>query len=135
VLVTHNHSSHTNGIKKLKKIYTPKIYAADWEVAKNDTTVITGDGKFKTAKMTVRYMAVPGHTADSVVYGIENVLFTGDVIFAGSMGSTNSSYSKFILRSNIESKILSQQFATILMPGHGPPSTVGAVKQFNTDIL
>ena len=84
--------------------------------------------------MIVRYMAVPGHTADSVVYGIGNVLFTGDVIFAGSMGSTNSSYSKFILRSNIETKILSQQFATILMPGHGPPTTVGAVKQFNFDI-
>ena len=134
ILVTHNHSSHTNGIKTLKKIYTPKIYAADWEVAKNDTTVITGDGKFKVAKMIVRYMAVPGHTADSVVYGIGNVLFTGDVIFAGSMGSTNSSYSKFILRSNIETKILSQQFATILMPGHGPPTTVGAVKQFNFDI-
>ena len=134
ILITHNHSSHTNGIKTLKKIYTPKIYAADWEVAKNDTTVITGDGKFKVAKMNVRYMAVPGHTADSVVYGIGNVLFTGDVIFAGSMGSTNSSYSKFILRSNIETKILSQQDATILMPGHGPPSTVGAVKQFNFDI-
>lgn len=135
ILITHNHSSHINGIKTLKKIYTPKIYAADWEVAGNDTTVITGDGKFKTAKLNVRYMAMPGHTADSVVYQIGNVLFTGDVIFAGSMGSTNSSYSKFILRSNIETKILSQQYATILMPGHGPPTTLGAARYFNPDIL
>lgn len=134
VLITHNHSSHVKGLKTLRKIYTPKIYAADWEIAGNDTSVITGDGKFKVAKMIVRYMAVPGHTSDSVVYGIGNVLFTGDVLFAGSMGSTNSSYSEFILRSNIENKILSQQYATILMPGHGPPSTLGATKSFNTDI-
>ena len=133
VLVTHNHSSHTNGIKTLKKIYTPKIYAADWEVAKNDTTVITGDGKFKTAKMTVRYMAVPGHTADSVVYGIGNIFFTGDVLFAGSMGSTNSSYSEFILRTNIENNIFSQQDGIILMPGHGPPTTLEAAKMFLID--
>ena len=44
VLITHNHGSHVHGLKTLRKIYNPKIFAADWEVAKNDTTVITGDG-------------------------------------------------------------------------------------------
>lgn len=134
VLVTHNHGSHVEGLKTLRKIYTPKIYAADWEIAGEDTTVITGDGKIKAAKMTIKYMAIPGHTSDSVVYQIGNVIFSGDVIFAGSMGSTNSSYSEFILRTNIETKILSQQPSTILMPGHGPPTTLGAAKKFNTDM-
>jgi len=118
----------------LRKIYSPKIYAADWEIAGNDTSVITGDGKITAAKMIVHYMSVPGHTSDSVVYGIGNVLFTGDVLFAGSMGSTNSSYSEFILRSTIEDKIFSQQEATILMPGHGPPTTLLAAKTFNIDL-
>lgn len=133
VLITHNHSSHIAGLKTLLKIYTPKIFAADWEVAGNNTTVITGDGKIKAAKMNIKYMSIPGHTSDSVVYGIGNVLFTGDVLFAGSMGSTNSSYSNFILRSNIEQKILSQQYASVLMPGHGPPTTLGAAIEFNLD--
>jgi len=131
VLITHNHGSHVDGLKTLRKIYSPKIYAADWEVAGNDTYVINGDGKLKIAKMNVRYMSIPGHTSDSVVYGIENILFTGDVLFAGTFGTTNSSYSEFILRSNIESKIYSQQDGTVLMPGHGPPTTLGAVKAFN----
>ena len=82
------------------------------------------------AKMTVHYMTVPGHTSDSVVYGIEDILFTGDVLSAGELGSTNSSYSEFILKSNIEKKIFSQQEGTILMPGHGPPSTLQAIKEF-----
>ncbi len=130
VLVTHNHGSHVDGLKTLRKIYNPKILAADWEVAGNDTTVLSGDGKITIAKMNIRYMTVPGHTSDSVVYGIENILFTGDVLSAGELGSTNSSYSEFVLKSNIEKKIFSQTEGTILMPGHGPPSTLQAIKTF-----
>ncbi len=133
VLITHNHGSHVDGIKTLRKIYNPKIYAADWEVAKDDTQVLMGSGKIKTAKMIVRYSTMPGHTADSVVYGIGNMLFTGDVLFAGSMGSTNSSYSEVILRTNIENNIFSQQDGVILMPGHGPPSTVEAARLYTLD--
>ena len=133
VLVTHNHGSHVDGIKTLRKIYNPKIYAADWEIAKNDTEVLMGDGKIRVAKMNVRYMTMTGHTADSVVYGIGNILFTGDVLFAGSMGSTNSSYSEVMLRTNIENNIFSQQDGVILMPGHGPPSTIEAARLFTLD--
>ena len=39
------------------------------------------DGKIRVAKMSIRYMTLPGHTADSIVYGIGNVLFTGDTLF------------------------------------------------------
>jgi len=130
VLITHNHGSHVDGLKTIRKIYNPKILAADWEVAGNDTTVISGDGKITIGKINIQYMTVPGHTSDSVVYKIENIIFTGDVLSAGELGTTNSSYSEFILESNIEKKIFSQQEGTILMPGHGPPSTLEAVKLF-----
>ncbi|MCF0242812.1 MAG: MBL fold metallo-hydrolase [Treponema sp.] len=134
ILITHNHGSHKNGLKTLQKIYSPKILAADWEVAKDKTTVITGDGRIRIGGMLVHYMAVPGHTSDSVVYKIGNIMFTGDVLLAGTIGNTPSSYSRFILKSNIEKKILSQNEDTILMPGHGPPSTVAAAKIFNADL-
>jgi hydroxyacylglutathione hydrolase len=135
VFITHNHGSHVHGLKTLRKIYTPKIYAADWEVAGNDTNVITGDGKVHIAGLTVRYMALPGHTSDSMVYKIGSVLFTGDTISAGKIGTTNSSYSDYILRNNIERKIFSQQDASIIMPGHGPPSCVGVEKLYNLDMV
>ena len=124
VLITHNHGSHAGGLHTLRKIYSPKILAADWEVAGENT---------RLAKMIVRYMSVPGHTSDSVVYQIGNILFTGDILSAGEIGSTNSSYSEYILKSNIEKKIFSQQDNVILMPGHGPPTTLGAVKAFTAD--
>lgn len=128
VLITHNHGSHADGLKTLRKIYSPKVFAADWTVAANDTTVITGDGTTQIEGMQVSYLSIPGHTADSVVYKIGSILFTGDVLLSGEIGKTNSSYSEYILRSNIEHKIFSQLDSTILMPGHGPPTTLGAAK-------
>lgn len=134
VLITHNHGTHVKGLQTLQKIYNPTILAADWDVAREKTTVITGDGKIRLAGMLVHYMALPGHTSDSVVYKIGNVIFTGDVVTAGTIGSTSSSYSEFILKSNIEKKIYSQTDETIIMPGHGPLTTVGALKHFNCDM-
>lgn len=135
VLITHNHKSHTEGLKTLCEIYNPQIYAADWQVAGNNTNVLTGDGKMRIgeSKTLIFYTTIPGHSSDSLVFRIENLMFTGDVIFAGCIGSTNSTYSKFILKSNIEKKIFSQQDSVILLPGHGPPTSLAAARQFNVD--
>lgn len=134
VLITHNHGSHTKGLKTLRKIYTPQIYAADWEVAGDDTNVLKGDGVIKIAGLSVAYMALPGHTADSMVFKIGRILFTGDSISAGLIGSTTSKFSERTLITNIKNKILSQQDDTILMPGHGPPTTVAAERFYNLAI-
>ena len=134
ILITHNHGSHVHGLKTLQKIYSPKVLAADSEVAGSDTKVITGDGKVRLGGLLVHYMSIPGHTSDSVLYKIGNVLFTGDVISAGEIGDTASSYSQFVLKTNIKEKIFSQNEDIILMPGHGPPTTIGAAKKFNVDL-
>lgn len=134
VLVTHNHSNHAHGLKTLLKIYTPKIYGADLELNGDKTNVIAGDGTLHIAGLSVRYMSLPGHSSDSMAYQIGNAIFTGDAISAGRIGRTNSSYSKHLLRRNVNEKIISQQENTILLPGHGPPSTVGAEQQFNSDL-
>lgn len=134
VLITHNHSSHVRGLSTLRKIYKLAVYAADSEAAGSETNVINGDGSLKIAGLNVGYFAVPGHTSDSIVYKIGRVLFTGDVISAGKIGETSTSYSRRILCTGIQTKILSQQEDTVIMPGHGPPTSVGAEKQFNTDL-
>lgn len=131
VLVTHNHGSHVDGLKTLRKIYDPEIYAADWEVAGNETNILRDEGIVQIAGLTVGYTSIPGHTPDSIVYKIGRVLFTGDVMSAGKIGSSNNKFSEKALVRNIREKILSQQEDTILMPGHGPPTTIGAEKLYN----
>ncbi|MBQ5998567.1 MAG: MBL fold metallo-hydrolase [Treponema sp.] len=134
ILITHNHGSHVSGLKTIMKIYMPKIYGADYEIAGDATNVITGDGSLRLAGLSVKYISLPGHTSDSMIYQIGNAIFTGDSISAGKLGSTNSSYSRHLLRHNIDEKILSQQENTILFPGHGPPTSVGAERKFNINI-
>ena len=134
VLITHNHESHVNGLKTIRKIYSPKIYSAEWDTSRQNSTIITGDGKLRIAGFTIKYFSLPGHTTDSMIYKIGNIIFTGDTLSAGQLGSTNSSYSEHILKANIEQKIMSQQESTILMPGHGPPTSVKAEKLFNMEI-
>ncbi|HOS31469.1 MAG TPA: MBL fold metallo-hydrolase [Treponemataceae bacterium] len=134
VLITHNHESHLRGLSTIRKIYKPQIFAADYEVAGNDTQVLKGDGIIKAAGLTVGHMSVPGHTPDSMVYKIGKVLFTGDALSASMLGTTNNAYAEKMLLSNVHNKILTQNDDTIIMPGHGPPSSVAAEKLFNLSI-
>ncbi|MCM1321350.1 MAG: MBL fold metallo-hydrolase [Bacteroides sp.] len=131
VLVTHNHPSHVRGIATLRRIYMPKIYAADYQIAGSSETMLTGSGSVKIAGLTVGYMSVPGHTSDSMVYRVGCVLFTGDALTAGLIGETNNAYAERILAENITSKLFPQNDDFVIMPGHGPPSSVGAEKRYN----
>lgn len=135
VLVTHNHESHLKGLSTIRKIYNPKIYAADYEVAGKDTQILKDDGILRIGGLQVGYMSVPGHTPDSMVYKIGKVLFTGDALSASTLGSTANSYAERMLLAAVHNKILSQHDDTVIMPGHGPPSSVAAEKKFNTSVV
>lgn len=131
VLITHQHKSHIRGLETLKKIYKPKVYAADFDIAGSEETILNGDGIIYAAGLQIKHLALPGHSADSMAYKIGHIVFTGDTIFAGMISNTSSTYARRTLISNISTKILSQQDDIILMPGHGPPSTLAAEKNFN----
>lgn len=134
VLITHNHKGHIAGLKTLRKIYDVAVFAADSELAGSMTSVIKGDGSIKIAGMNIGYFNLPGHSSDSMVYKIGNVLFTGDTVEAGRIGDTSSAYSRKILITGVKEKILSQQDGTFIMPGHGPMTSVGAEKMYNADV-
>ena len=135
VLITHRHKSHVRGLETLKKIYKPKVYAADFDIAGSEETLLNGDGIIYAAGVEVKHLALPGRSADSMAYKISHIVFTGDTIFAGMISNTSSTYARRTLISNISTKILSQQDDIILMPGHGPPSTLAAEKNFNPAFL
>jgi len=134
-LITHNHKSHLNGLGTLLRVYSPKVYAADAELAGTKTVLLQGDGSFAAAGFAVRYFAVPGHSPDSLMFQIEHALFTGDALSAGKLGHTNNVYGKRNLLTHLKNKMLSQDDQTILMPGHGPPSTIGAERLFNSELM
>ncbi len=135
VLVTHNHESHHRGLETLLRIYAPRIYAADSELKGIPVTMLQGNGTFLAAGFAIRYYSTPGHSPDSLMYQIEHVLFTGDSLSAGRLGSTNNVYGTRNLKTHLRKKMLNQEDSIILMPGHGPPSTIGAERLYNTELM
>ena len=132
-LVTHKHESHISGLSTLQKIYDIDIYAADAEVC-GEENLLKGDGEIKIAGLSISHYSVPGHSADSIVYKIGNALFTGDVISAGLIGSSSCNYTHTRLTSGIKSKLFTMADANLIFPGHGPLSSIGAEKIFNTEV-
>ena len=75
---------------------------------------------------------VPGHTEGSVTFGTgEEVLFSGDLLFAGSIGRTDlpGGDQQAMLRS-LE-RTLTLPDGTVVLPGHGPQTTIGAERRGN----
>ena len=134
VLVTHNHKKHVAGLRTLRKIYSFKTYAADYEIAGEESVALKGDGLIRLAGMDINYFSLPGHSSDSILYKIGGVIFTGDAISNGIIGTTTSIYAKQMLIRNINEKIMSQNDDIALLPGHGPPTTIGAEKKYNQDL-
>ena len=76
-------------------------------------------------------MLFRSHSSDSIVYKVDKLLFTGDALEAGMIGHTLSRYGNALLREGIDRRILSQSEDCLILPGHGPPSTVGAERLYN----
>ena len=88
-----------------------------------------GWGVYKTGNLNIEVLFTPGHTAGGVSYKIHDSVFSGDTIFAGSMGRANSSWSG--LHDAITKRLLTLPDHTRLFPGHGPATTVGEEKRHN----
>lgn len=130
-LITHNHAHHVAGLGTLLKIYDAKVYSANAEIGGRPCVIMHDGDEFECCGLPIQAISVPGHSADSIVYKIEKLLFTGDSLYCGHIGSTASQYSHRLLKEQLGAKILNQAEDCLVLPAHGPPSTVGAEKRFN----
>ena len=81
---------------------------------------------------------VPGHTEGSVTFGTEPAveetdatLFTGDLLFAGSIGRTDLPGGDHAQMLRSLAKTLTLPDATLVLPGHGPQTTIGTERASN----
>lgn len=156
ILNTHGHGDHIAGNAVLKERWPDcPLVIGSAEAAKltdghlnlsamfgtgivspaADETVDEGD-VYSAAGFDLKVRVIPGHSAGHVVYLWENhdppMVFVGDVIFAGSVGRTDFPDGDFQqLKAGIHGKLFTLPDETILLPGHGPPTTVGEEKRTN----
>jgi glyoxylase-like metal-dependent hydrolase (beta-lactamase superfamily II) len=91
--------------------------------------------KIKLDSDSFRVLALPGHTPGSLGLYCEaaNCVFVGDTLFKGGIGRTDGLGGDFsaILRS-IKGTLLALPDATVVLPGHGPETTIGREKRWNS---
>ncbi|MDR0387293.1 MAG: MBL fold metallo-hydrolase [Treponema sp.] len=134
VLLTHDHRSHVRGLRTLKRIYNAEIYAVNPLILDQKATLIRDGDILSIGPFRIEVISVPGHSSDSAVFKVDNLLFTGDAISAGLVGTTASSYGAAIQITALRSKILSLPGDFTILPGHGPPTSLEAERRFNAGI-
>jgi glyoxylase-like metal-dependent hydrolase (beta-lactamase superfamily II) len=134
VLVTHDHLGHVRGLRTLKRIYDAEIFAVNRIILDHKTTLLRDGDKINIGSFTVEVISIPGHSADSAVYRIGALLFTGDALTAGMVGQTVSAYGAATQMYKLRSRLLSLPGDYTVLPGHGPPSSLEAERRFNIGI-
>jgi glyoxylase-like metal-dependent hydrolase (beta-lactamase superfamily II) len=152
--ITHGHWDHTQGAASVVRHSGAKVRAHEADRALIETPevmkVFLGrgielepvhvdhwvkqDDRFEALGQAVEVRHVPGHCPGNVLFHFASsgAAFVGDALFAGSVGRTDlPGGSMKQLEQSIRSQIYTLPEATIVYPGHGPSTTVGAEKRGN----
>ncbi len=154
IITTHSHIDHVADIKALKDatdavalmhegdllLYQNLQMQADLFgfVAPPTTNIddmLTEGTKITAGTIEANVIHTPGHTPGSLCFhvpGAEEMLFTGDTLFSGSIGRTDLWGGDFKqIMSSISQKLMAFHDDTKICPGHGPVTTVGEERAFN----
>lgn len=151
ILLTHSHSDHTLGVAPLVEKFGIPVYSAtrSFQTPTDAFSCLRPAGEgVQTPEKAIsclqvedegyvagfKVIATPGHTPDSVCYysEAEHVLFTGDTLFAGTIGRTDlpgGDYDREIV--SIMEKLIFLPGETDIYPGHGPASTIARERREN----
>jgi hydroxyacylglutathione hydrolase len=114
---------------------TPILGRLDW--AEPDDVREIRDGEvLDLAGLELRVDETPGHTPGSLTFGAPDALFSGDLLFAGSIGRTDFPGGSFEqMQASLVRVPLSLSDDTVVHPGHGPDTTIGRERVTNPFLL
>jgi len=147
VLVTHTDVDHIAGVAALAEGTGSEVWAPSGEVealragetrggmrvsAHDPAHTVNGGDEITVAGITFEVLDVPGHSAGHVAYLVGDQLFSGDLLFAGSVGRVDLEGGDWeTLLASVRSPLDRLPPDTVLYPGHGPTTTLGRELQTN----
>lgn len=156
VLLTHGHPDHLLGLKGVTDATGAPCYmhAEDVQLARvippmflrmmgleglelPDEFLPLEDGQvLELADMEFKVLTTPGHSAGSVCFLTDGVLFSGDLLFRGSIGRTDFPGGSFeLLARMVKEKVFTLPSDTKVLPGHMDATVVGWEKKTNPFLM
>ena len=135
VCLTHGHRDHAGGLDRILSEWSVPVYLGPgdatllpWRPSAESVIVPDDQHSIAVGDLKVTCIATPGHTPGGFCYTVHSgghtVCCVGDTLFAGSVGRSNpfSLYADHLI--SVQRQVLRMDPATVLLPGHGPPTTV-----------
>lgn len=135
VVETHGHWDHVAAVGAVREAgYDVAVRAEDAAMLESYDQLLEDDDVIEVGRVRVRTVHTPGHTPGSICFAVEGtpLFFSGDTLFPGGPGNTATELGDFstIIRSITERIYARYPDETIVLPGHGAMTTVGAERPF-----
>ncbi len=152
IVVTHTHPDHIGAIAQLKEATKAKfaLHAAEAGIISQygnsqfsmfdptfrppppaDRLLKDGDS-IDVGDIVFKVLHTPGHSAGGICIAGYGVVFSGDTLFNMGIGRTDGPGGNYdLLISSIRSKLLNLPAETVVLPGHGPKTTIGWERHHN----
>ena len=128
VLITHRHGDHTGGLSGLADIVGSLAGPEQGQILQPGMRIRRG-------KLEIQVIGLPGHCPGALGYVLEGlgvpVCVTGDALFAGSIGGCAPGEPYRQALASLRKEVMTLPDETILLPGHGPATTVGSERKAN----
>ncbi len=154
ILLTHSHFDHVGGLAELKDLTQAPIFihheaipmlenavmaAQMWQINMPKPppvdSMLDDNQQIVVGDLNLRVLYTPGHAPGHVCFYLaeHNILFDGDVIFQQSIGRTDLPGGDYdLLMQSIRQRVLILPDETAVLSGHGPATTIGQEKAWNS---